>query len=56
MLVMLSSLVSLAAIAQSTSEISDDVAQGSGAVAVIGFVIVGFAAVIGAAIYRRRNG
>ena len=46
----------LLAIAQSTNEISDEVAGGSGAVAVVGFVIVGFAAVIGAYIFRKRNG
>lgn len=46
----------LLAIAQSTSDISDEVATGSGAVAVVGFVIVGFAAVIGAYIFRKRRG
>ena len=46
----------LLAIAQSTNEISDEVAGGSGAVAVVGFVIVGFAAVLGAYIFRKRKG
>ena len=49
-------LSTLTAIAQSTTDISDEVAGGSGAVAVVGFVIVGFAAVIGAYIFRKRKG
>ena len=49
-------LSALFAIAQSTNDISDEVAGGSGSVAVIGFVIVGFAAVLGAYIFRKRNG
>ena len=49
-------LATLLAVAQSTTDIGEEVAQDSGAVAVIGFVIVGFAAVIGAYVYRRRNG
>ena len=51
---MLASL--LAVIAQSTNEIGDEVAQGSGAVAVVGFIIVGFGAVIGAYVFRKRKG
>jgi hypothetical protein len=43
-------------IAQSTTDIGNDVATGSGAVAVIGFVIVGFAAVLGAYLFRKRKG
>lgn len=46
----------LLALAQTTNEIGNDVAQGSGAVAVVGFVIVGFAAVIGAYVFRKRRG
>ena len=49
-------LSTLTAIAQSTTDISDEVAGGSGAVAVVGFVIVGFAAVIGAYVFRKRKG
>ena len=49
-------LATLSAIAQSTNELSDEVAGGSGAVAVVGFVIVGFAAVIGAYVFRKRKG
>ena len=48
--------MSLAVLAQSTTEVGTDVAQGSGVVAVVGFVIVGFAAVIGAYIFRKRKG
>ena len=39
-----------------TNDISDEVAGSSGAVAVVGFVIVGFAAVIGAYVFRKRKG
>ncbi|MEM8705850.1 MAG: hypothetical protein AAGE98_05290 [Actinomycetota bacterium] len=46
----------LTALAQSTPEIGEEVASDSGAVAVVGFIIVGFGAVLGAYIYRRRNG
>ena len=46
----------LLALAQSTNEISDEVAGGSGAVAVVGFIIVGFGAVIGAYVFRKRKG
>ena len=46
----------LTAIAQSTPEIGDEVASDSGVVAVVGFIIVGFGAVLGAYLYRRRNG
>ena len=46
----------LAVLAQSTNEISDEVAGGSGAVAVVGFIIVGFGAVIGAYVFRKREG
>lgn len=46
----------LAAIAQSTNDIGDQVAQDSGAVGIIGFFIVGVIVVIGAAIHRRRRG
>lgn len=49
-------LAILSVMAQSTNEISDEVAGGSGAVAVVGFVIVGFAAVIGAYVFRKRKG
>ena len=46
----------LTSVAQSTNDIGDEVAAGSGAVAVIGFVIVGFAAVFGAYVFRKRKG
>jgi hypothetical protein len=46
----------LLTVAQSTTGIGDEVAAGSGAVAVVGFVIVGFAAVLGAYIFRKRKG
>lgn len=46
----------LATLAQSTSDIGEEVAADSGAVAVVGFIIVGFGAVLGAYIYRRRKG
>ena len=46
----------LTAIAQSTPEIGDEVASDSGVGAVVGFIIVGFGAVLGAYLYRRRNG
>ena len=49
-------LAVLNAIAQSTTDIGDEVAAGSGAVAVVGFIIVGFGAVFGAYLYRRRKG
>ena len=49
-------LSALFAIAQSSNDISDEVAGGSGSVAVVGFVIVGFAAVVSAYIFRKRNG
>ena len=38
------------------TDIGEEVVSDSSAVGVIGFVIVGFIAVIGAVIYRRRNG
>ena len=44
-----------AALAQTTDPVSQ-VANGSGAVAVVGFVIVGFGAVIAARIHRKRRG
>lgn len=44
------------ALAQSTSDLGDDVASDSGVVAVVGFIIAGFAAVVFAYVYRRRNG
>lgn len=47
-------MFALLALAQ--NEVTDQVAQDSGAVGVIGFIIVGFLAVAGAAIYRRRKG
>lgn len=43
-------------LAQTTSDVGDEVAQGSGAVLVIGFLVVGFGAVIGAYVFRRRKG
>ena len=46
----------LLALAQSTTDLSDDVAEGTGAVGVIGFVFVGSIVVIGAAIHRKRRG
>ncbi|MEO0493274.1 MAG: hypothetical protein AAF081_07650 [Actinomycetota bacterium] len=46
----------LTALAQSTSDLGDEVASDSGAVAVVGFIIAGFGAVLFAYIYRRRNG
>lgn len=49
-------LTLFAVIAQSTNDIGDEVAGGSGAVAVVGFVIVGFTAVIGAYVFRKRKG
>lgn len=49
-------LALLTAIAQSTNEIGEEVASDSGVVAVVGFIIVGFGAVLGAYLYRRRNG
>ena len=49
-------LALLLAVAQSTPEIGEEIASDSGAVGVIGFVIVGFLGVIGAVIYRRRHG
>ncbi|MEM9204155.1 MAG: hypothetical protein AAGC53_21155 [Actinomycetota bacterium] len=46
----------LLALAQSTNDLGDEVATGSGAVGVIGFVIVAIIVVIGAAIHRKRHG
>ena len=43
-------------VAQSTNDIGNEVAQDSGAVAIVGFVIVGFAAVLGAYLFRKRKG
>ena len=52
----MSVLAVLSAVAQSTNDIGDEVAGGSGAVAVVGFVIVGFGAVLGAYLFRKRKG
>lgn len=52
----LSAVSFLAAVAQSTNDIGDQVAQDSGAVGIIGFFIVGVIVVIGAAIHRKRRG
>ena len=46
----------LTALPQSTSDLSDDVASDSSAVALVGFIIAGFGAVVFAYVYRRRNG
>lgn len=45
----------LAVFAQAADPVND-VAEGSGAVAIVGFVIVGFGAVIGARLFRKRRG
>jgi len=45
----------IAALVQATDPVND-VAEGSGIVAIVGFVIVGFGAVIGARIHRKRRG
>lgn len=49
-------LALLLALSQSTTDISDEVVQDTGAVGVIGFVIVGIIVVIGAAVHRKRRG
>ena len=49
-------MLHLAAVAQSTTDIGDQVAQDSGAVGIIGFFIVGVIVVLGAAIHRKRRG
>lgn len=46
----------LLALAQSTNDIGDQVAQDSNAVGIIGFFVVGLIVVIGAAIHRKRRG
>ena len=45
----------LATLAQTTAPVGQ-VANGSGAVAIVGFVIVGFGAVIAARVHRKRRG
>ncbi|MEM9464041.1 MAG: hypothetical protein AAGA90_01640 [Actinomycetota bacterium] len=49
-------MLHLLAVAQSTNDIGDQVAQDSGAVGIIGFFVVGVIVVIGAAIHRKRRG
>ena len=46
----------LFALAQSTNDLGDQVAQDSGVVGVVGFFIVGVIVVIGAAVHRKRRG
>ncbi|MCH1434029.1 MAG: hypothetical protein L7U56_00020 [Acidimicrobiales bacterium] len=46
----------LGILAQSTDELGDPVAQDSGAVFVVGFILVGVVCVVGAAIHRKRRG
>lgn len=46
----------LFALVQSTNDLGDEVAQDSGAVFIVGFILVGVIAVVGAAIHRKRRG
>ncbi len=46
----------LLAVAQSTGDLGEDVAQDSGAVFIVGFLLVSVLAVIGAAVHRKRRG
>ena len=46
----------LGILAQSTDELGDPIVQDSGAVFVVGFILVGVVCVVGAAIHRKRQG
>ena len=49
-------LALLFAVTQSTNDLGEEVAEGSGAVFIVGFVLVSALCVIGAAIHRKRKG